>query len=210
MLMQYRAILMAAIAAAAWTATSVRDTAQAQTTQFVCARINGVYMTVAKRTSGNHRPVIRWVSNDFEQKGYTTEKRCQEVSSRFQSYHVSGDLNYLTTGKMNGQPVICTTSQRYGSCNKLLFTVRPGISPQQTLKRLMAVRVKSSVGALNESTSNSPGEEQIYVDMQEVLNDPQGETIPVSSPNITAVPAIPEIATPKVTPLVPNQPGVLW
>jgi hypothetical protein len=209
MLMQYRAILMAAVVAAAWTATSVRDTAQAQTTQFVCAKINGVYTTVAKRTSGNHRPVIRWISNDFEQKGYTTEKRCQEVSSRFQTYHVSGDLKYLTTGKMNGQPVICTTPQRYGSCNKLLFTVRPGVNPQNTLRRLLAVRVKSSVGALNESTSGTT-EEQLYVDMKEVLNDPQGETLPTNSPNITAVPAIPELATPKVTPLAPSQPGALW
>jgi hypothetical protein len=211
MLTRYRAILISALAATTWTASTLRDAGQAQTTQFICTRINGVYITLAKRTNGNDRPVIRWVSNDFEQKGYTTEKRCQEVSNRFQTYHVSGDLNYLTTGKMNGQPVICTTSQRYGTCDKLLFTVRPGVNPQHTLRQLLAVRVKSTVGALNESTAGPAVEEQIYVDMKEVLNGPEGESLPASSPNLSTVPVLPpDLAQPTVTPLVPNQPNSLW
>jgi hypothetical protein len=211
MLMRYRAILISALAATTWTATTLRDAGQAQTTQFICTRINGVYTTLAKRTNGNDRPVIRWVSNDFEQKGYTTEKRCQEVSNRFQTYHVSGDLNYLTTGQMNGQPVICTTPQRYGACDKLLFTVRPGVNPQRTLRRLLAVRVKSTVGALNESTAGPAEEGQLYVDMKEVLNGPEGESLPASSPNLSTVPVLPpDLAEPKVTPLVPNQPNSLW
>lgn len=208
--MQYRAILISAIAAMTWTATSLRDAAHAQTTQFVCVRINGVYTTLAKRANGNDRPVIRWISNDFEQKGFTTEKRCQEVSNRFQSYHVSGNLNYLTTGKMNGQPVICTTPQRYGVCDKLLFTVRPGVNPQHTLRRLLAIRVKSTLGALNESTSGLGEEEQLYIDMQEVLNSPEGETIPVNSTNLTSAPALPELTEPQITPFTPKQPGSLW
>lgn len=212
MLMRCQLPIIAAIAALTWTAVKDVRPAHAQTTQFVCAQVNGVYTTVAKRTTGADRPVIRWISSDFEQKGYTTAKRCQEVSNRFQRYHSSGDLNYLTTGKMNGQPVICTTPQRYGACAKLLFTVRPGVNPQHTLRKLLAVRIKSSVRPLSESTANA-AEEQLYVSMNEIL-DGAGDTVsPVpSSQNLTAGSPVPEMIpqVPSSNQLVPSEPGALW
>jgi Circadian oscillating protein COP23 len=213
-LLHYRLPMIAAIAAIAWTIVNDLRPAQAQTTQFVCAQVNGVYTTVAKRSTGGDRPVIRWISNDFEQKGYTSAKRCQEVSNRFQQYHTSGNLNFLTTGKMNGQPVICTTPQRYGACDKLLFTVRPGVSPQNTLRKLLAVRVKSSVRPLNESTSRIANEEEpLSISMNEILSAPGDSASPSPSPqNLTVGSTIPESIPPipSTNQLVPSEPGALW
>jgi hypothetical protein len=142
------------------------EPAQAQGTKFVCRSVNGVPTTVAETNRGVV-PVIRWVSDYFSESGWTPEARCQEVSQRFQTYHEAGSINYLTTGRINRQPVICTSDRQGGTCQDLLFTLKQTSNPSQTLQELMNVRVRAS-GPLNETS------EKIYVDMGNFL-----ETAPV-------------------------------
>lgn len=136
-------------------------------TTFHCIRIRGILITVARNPAYGEVPVIRWVSNYFSSSGYDPLTRCQMVSARFQSYYSQGILNYLTTGVMNGQPVICTSRFNAGSCEKLLFTLKDYSNPSHTLRRLLALR--SGAGApLNESNNRSDNQ-KIYINFEQYL-----------------------------------------
>jgi len=81
--------------------------------------------------------VIRWVRNDFQQ--YDPWMRCREVSPRFQKAYKNGSFKYLTNGRINGQPVICTAREEGGDCDTLLFTLLPTDDGLQILADLKAI-----------------------------------------------------------------------
>jgi Circadian oscillating protein COP23 len=66
--------------------------------------------------------VVRWKTEEFA--GYSPQKRCDEVSPRFQEAYDRGTLKMITNGKVNGQPVICTATEYRGKCETLLMTLR--------------------------------------------------------------------------------------
>lgn len=146
------------------------SSASAGTTTFVCGTSKGVPTTMAKTPRGNV-PVIRWNSDYFNNSGWTPQKRCQEVSKKFQTFYQNGTLKYLTTADFNGQSAVCVAERENGSCNPngsgILFTLKPGSNPGETLQQLLSVRVHAA-GPLNES---SP---RVYINMNQFL-----ETAPV-------------------------------
>lgn len=105
--------------------------------------------------------------------GYSPQKRCQEVSARFQQFFRNHKLNYLTTGTMNKQPVVCVADREGGNCTGLLFTLKRGSEPNEVLKSLLAIRFGAS-GPLNESAS------RVYINMTEYLKQAAVETQPDS------------------------------
>lgn len=142
---------------------------QAKSANFACTQIDGVQTTVAK-TQGGDIPVIKWVSKDLDAAGWPPEKRCAEVSGRFQAYYQDGTLKYITTGQINGENVICTADREGGDCKNLLFTIRPGHSPQATFQNLLAVR-HGDGGALTETGSRP------YLNIDRLLGtDPSGRS----------------------------------
>ncbi len=156
-----------AIAATAATANLTQPaTAQSVRTQFYCGTSQGVPTTIVRGSRGN-LPVIRWTSTAFPPP-YTPDERCRIVSQRFQAYHDNGTLNYITTGMMNRQPVVCIARRQGGDCTDLLFTLQPGITPTQarrTLERLLNYRALSQGGALNQTG------ERPYIDVEKYLNE---------------------------------------
>lgn len=144
--------------------SNVTKTTQAQTqTRFICGDWQGTPTTIAQTATGEV-PVIKWVSDYFSNSGYTPERRCQEVSLRFQNYHENGMLKFLTTGRLNSQPVVCITESNTGACQGLLFTLKPESNPNQTLVELMGVRVNKS-SALNETTG------RVYINMETYIQE---------------------------------------
>lgn len=169
-----RSIIAAGSIALAVSAIGTHASAQTslQTRSFVCGTNNGAPATIA-RTNRGDVPVIRWTSDRFRDAGYSPERRCIEVSARFQQYFRNQKLNYLTTGMMNNQQVICVADREGGDCTGLLFTLKRGSDPSQVLNNLLAVRVRAS-GPLNESTS------RVYIDMSEYLKQASVEDQPNS------------------------------
>ena len=86
------------------------------------------------------------------------------MSDKFQQYYATGELNYLTTGRVNYQNVVCVAKARLGACNGVLFTLKPGSNPGQTLQRLMDVRLRAS-GPLSETY------ERVYIEMDKFLSE---------------------------------------
>ncbi|MEG4801936.1 COP23 domain-containing protein [Microcoleus sp. ARI1-B5] len=157
----------------------------AQTTGFVCGKSGGQPATILQRAGGNVT-IIKWVSNSFSESGFDAQRRCQQVSDRFQQYQKMGALKYLTTGIINRQPVICVANRPGGDCarelpnNGLLFTVKPGSDARDTLTRLLNLRDRASTNSLNESApSKQVGVEmndRLYIDMDEYLNSQPAES----------------------------------
>lgn len=134
----------------------------AQPPSFYCGQSQGYPATLARTPRGDVT-VIQWVSDFFSASGWTPETRCQEVSRRFQTFSRSGTLQFVTTGYINRQPVICAAQERYGRCTGLLLTLKPGSNPTATLQRLMNAAAYGS-SALHESTV-----ETLYINMKDFL-----------------------------------------
>lgn len=101
--------------------------AQSSSTTFRCVRSGNAYATVAQRGGKTSAPMIIWeryVSAEF-----TPQQRCQTVSQRLTNAVAQngGSLRnlLLTTGKVNGQTVICYVNTR-SRCNtsNTLFTAQ--------------------------------------------------------------------------------------
>ncbi len=146
---------------------------------FYCGQASGAPATLAQTASGKSVPVIRWSSTTFNSSGWDQSRRCQVVSSRFEQFRQQGTLQYLTTGRMNGQSVICTALRNGGGCKGLLYTLKPGQNPTKTLADLLDVRTKA-LGPLNETTS------RLYVKMSDILDAKSGNKAR-SSPSFEGV-----------------------
>jgi hypothetical protein len=129
------------------------ESAQASS-KFYCSSSGGAPATMTTTRSGKQVPIILWKSSVFSADGWSPERRCGEVSQRFNNLHQTGSLKYLTTGRMNGMPVICAARSEGTGCVEggLLYTLKPGQNASQTLRNLLAIRVKAT-GPLTETTS---------------------------------------------------------
>ena len=137
---------------------------------FSCAVSSGVPTTIANTSKGKIT-IIRWVSSYFNATGYTPQKRCEEVSARFQRNKDRGTLKYITTGMMDGQPVVCVSKTNGGGCIKedgLLFTLKSQQDASSTVQQLFNIR-KGDGGSLNETP------DRIYIDVSQLLNSRQVE-----------------------------------
>lgn len=145
---------------------------------FVCSSAAGAPATNVVTADGRQVPVIRWTSSTFSDAGWSQQRRCQEVSARFDGFFKQGRLAYITTGRMNGLPVICTAANNGGACDGLLYTLKPGQDATSTLKNLLEIRVKAR-GPLNETTS------RLYVSLNDLVSTAQAN----AGSGVTPVPA---------------------
>lgn len=130
--------------------------------RFACGTDQGVPATLAILPDGTQATIIRYVSGAFNDAGFSDQKRCEEISARFQSYNEQREIDFMTVGKINRENVICVTRKEGGDCSRdlksegLLITVRPGVNPRTTLAQLIDVRLQAG-SALSET------EERPYV-----------------------------------------------
>lgn len=144
---------------------SDRQYAETIRQEFYCSvSSDGIPTTFVKNTRGTF-PVIRWVSRIFDDAGYVPETRCRQVSSKFQQFQKRGLLNYVTTGRVNNQPVICVSNAQDGPCLGILFTLKPNQNANRTLQQLFDLRANASAGPLEESNG------RLYLDLSQYIED---------------------------------------
>lgn len=195
--------MLTAAAVAIGATFTLQQPSEAQSTRFVCgmSSTTGLPTTFALTPRGAV-PVVRWYSEYFSASAYTPERRCQEVSSRFDNLSRQGQLGFITTGYVNGQPVVC--AGQGGGCNNsnLLFTLKSGADAAAAVQQLFDLRAGVG-GPLYESSAENEGE--ITIDLNNFLSnaavDPNGPSQGGSS-------------EPNVTPSEPSQPsgsgGSVW
>lgn len=188
-------VAAALLGTTSWLAPAAVQAATAS--RFVCSNVSGVPTTEALTRDGRRVPVIRWTSRVFSGSGWTSQRRCQEVSARFEQFRRQGRLRYITTGRMRGQPVLCTAYSSQGACDGLLYTLKPGQDPSATLARLLELRVKAR-GPLNETGP------RLYVSVDLLLQEPGLRQV---EPSVADAP-LPERRDPAATTAPPAAP--LW
>ena len=129
----------------------------------ICMSDQGIPVTVVKTKTGKNVPIIYWKSTTFSGSGWSPERRCQEVSARFQKFHSSNKLEYITTGRMNGLPVICVANSDGGACAGLLYTLKPGQNATSTLTKLFNIQRKPGSAPLEETTA------RLYVNVDSII-----------------------------------------
>jgi hypothetical protein len=143
-------------------ALTLQSPSQAQT-RFEClVPLTGPYVgvptTAAQVGPNEYKPVIHWFSRYFSGAGYTPMQRCQEVTGRFNTLSTRpGGIDIITTGYLNGLPVIYSPSdgrERANSSN-LLFTLKRGENATQKIAQLFDIRAGASSSPLFESSSDS-------------------------------------------------------
>ncbi len=122
-----------------------------------------------------HIRIIAWKSQVFPP-SFSSQKRCEIVTQKFQQFYDNGSLNYLTHGINNGYPVICSIPNQGETCNgaNQLFTIRPGSNPGLVLQRL----IDTLVAGRGEPPLYQNSGQQIYIDMKEYFKKAPVENIP--------------------------------
>ncbi|GAB4530751.1 MAG: hypothetical protein Tsb0014_13680 [Pleurocapsa sp.] len=138
---------------------------------FSCSQFEGTPTTVAHTSQHGDVPIIKWVSGYFAGSGFDNQTRCNKVSEKFQTYHNQGTLKYFTTGKVNGQPVICAVASKDMACNgdTMLFTLKQTSNMNKTLQQLIDVRTGASSQTLNET-------ERVYIEFDTFLAEKAQQT----------------------------------
>ena len=83
---------------------------------YYCAQLQGTWNTFVNTPRGRVK-LVGWETKFSEE--WTPEKRCVEVSGRFQDFLTSGTLRYIRTGIINDLPVICVAQIRGGVCPEM-------------------------------------------------------------------------------------------
>lgn len=99
-------------------------------TRFVCELVDGEY-TVMYYPESQPNEGYPWAIPSQLGGGWTPEKRCDAITSRFENYRQDGLLE-LTTGVENGYDTICVTTQLDPTDCRIVLTVPPGQDPQLT------------------------------------------------------------------------------
>jgi hypothetical protein len=135
----------------------------AQTAKYICDTSGQDPRTMANTPQGQVT-ILRWTRTVGD---LDPQKRCQIVSERFQTLHQQGALRFLTSGRQNGQNIICVAAQRGGAClpNGLLFTLKPGASPRETIRQMVNLS-RSATRTRHIDETNA----RIYVSFDELLS----------------------------------------
>lgn len=164
--------VLAAIAIAIGATAAYAEPSNKQKPTFFCGNQHGV-PTIFARTRRVNVPILRPVTRSFNSLGWSPQKRCEEVSARFQRYYENGTFNYITTGTINRQPVVCGTNSIGGSCSTtgLLFTLRPTDDPNLILQELFEFRDYGSSPLLHSTESSEVYDEdgKLYINLEEFL-----------------------------------------
>ncbi|MEG3926844.1 COP23 domain-containing protein [Microcoleus sp. T3_D1] len=136
------------------TVTAFNQPSYAQGATFFCGVSSDGIPTTFANTSRGTVQVVKWTSDFFSDSGYSPERRCQEVSSRFQ--RLRSQLNFLTAGYLNGQPAICAgNSSPPCTSEKLLFTLKPGSDAAARIQQIFYIGTGASNAPLLESRDSS-------------------------------------------------------
>lgn len=167
--------------------------AQTKKNVYSCINHQGKPSTVVDTEKGRILLIV-WESDFFRGSGWTPQKRCEEVSKRFQEFSDNKTLRYLTTGKMKGQNVICVGKATGGSTyqcldNGLLLTLEgKNDNPNQVLQNLFQA-TRSGSNSLRRSGNRYALEFNTFIDEAPVISQP---SIPDTSP--------PQISPSEITP----------
>jgi hypothetical protein len=147
--------------------------------------------------------VIRWTSPYSSGSGYTPQQRCEEVAKRFNALNSRpGGIDIITTGYLNGLPVIYSPSdgRERANSDNVLFTLKRGDDGTRIIQQLFDLRQGASSSPLFESSSDSA-----TVHFNKFLESVPVETNPATGSSSSPAPG----TSPEQSPQKPSG-GSVW
>ncbi|MEB3831628.1 COP23 domain-containing protein [Phormidium sp. CCY1219] len=151
-----------ALQAIAATLALPKPIAALEPTRFFCGTIEGSPATIARTPEGEIAIAI-WKPTDLNPPATDLQQHCEETSQRFQTYYESGQLNYITTGMMDGELVACVALAENEPCNGMLFVLNGDRNPRGSLQRIFRIRV-ASAQPISETSA------RLYINIDKYLN----------------------------------------
>lgn len=111
--------------------------------RFTCERDNGEY-TVMYRPESQPNESYAWAIPEQMGGNWSPQRRCQAISDRLEEYRPDG-LMELQTTTMNGEDVVCVTTEADSSC-RIVFTVPQGKDAVRTRDRVFENLADASEG----------------------------------------------------------------
>ncbi len=122
--------------------TSLIQPSTATTINIVCktnASMPTVIATSSEPDSKKDVTLLSFLPQYFSSQ--SAIQSCQNAAKRLQALYNKDDANYLTSDKLNAQPVICAVERRGIGCNhnsaQVLFTLEPTANPTQALYEML-------------------------------------------------------------------------
>ena len=104
-----------------------------QNSRFSCQLLNGQY-TVMYHPQSQPNQSFAWATPSGLGGGWDSERRCNEISRRLESYRPDG-LQEMRTAVQNNYNTVCVTTQSVAAC-RIVLTVPPGQDPTSTRDRI--------------------------------------------------------------------------
>ncbi|MEL6928169.1 MAG: COP23 domain-containing protein [Cyanobacteria bacterium J06600_6] len=155
-----------------------------QEVQFFCGKSQaGSPATIVRSSKHGDKTMIVWNSSHFQASGYGNQRRCNDVTQKFQNFYNQGTLKYLVNGTSNGQAIICAIPNKKTACNDetQLYTLKTRGEATVKLKQLQSIRSGASGRPMYESNA------RVYIDFNEYLN--RDEATASLEPKLPAVEA---------------------
>ncbi|MFM6139387.1 MAG: COP23 domain-containing protein [Sphaerospermopsis kisseleviana] len=156
------------------TIVTINQPSYAEGTTFYCGKSKNIPVTFARTQDGRKVTIVRLTSNNYFPPPWTAQRRCHVVSRRFQRSNDNGTLKNITTGTLRGEPVVCAGTKQNAACtgDNLLFTLKRGVNPSATLRKLLDRRGLAAGNTLNESAGDTINIDfQLYLDNATVEPD---------------------------------------
>lgn len=102
---------------------------------FYCGADSGIPATKASTPSGIYT-IIWWTKDYYPETAEMPVERCMRVSGIFRTYTQLGLLDYITTGEVDGQQVVCASNNLNGDCIRVIFELAPDEDPEQEVRAL--------------------------------------------------------------------------
>ncbi|MEL6468654.1 MAG: COP23 domain-containing protein [Cyanobacteria bacterium J06623_4] len=148
------------------------STAQPAAVTFACERSNGA-LTTSARTEGISVPIIHWNTEAIAVED-TPDADCEASVHRFQAAYEDGNFSHITTGRMDGQLVVCATEGEGERCLNRLLNLAQTQRPRVALQQVLRIRLPIAGGPISDTGCNA------YIDLSRYLsgsyNNPTQDT----------------------------------
>ena len=160
----FTCLLSSSVSVANPSKTAIKESTKSSV-EYRCIKRNGIPTTIANTHKGVIELIV-WKNDYFSGSGYPPERRCREVTARFQKHSDAKNLRYISTGIINRYNVICV-SEKSGNCkqNGLLITLPHKDNPEQVMRDLFNLSARRSGGGITRVGSrNRPLKEMIDIE----------------------------------------------
>jgi hypothetical protein len=123
--------------------------------RFSCQMLNSQY-TVVYHPSSQPNQSYPWAIPSTMGGGWNSERRCNAISQRLESYRPDG-LQELRTAVENNNNTVCVTTQKNPQECQIVFTVPPGQDPTTTRDRVFQNLTSADNGQPTEGVNTLAG-----------------------------------------------------